>query len=198
MTDVAAVLAALPAAIVSTDAEQVRRASRDMSAVLSPAIAAGFADRVAAAVGAPRDEAEVAQVLAACAKQRVPLVPRGAGTCNFGQSVPLAGGVVLDLRALTGVVAAEPGRWRARAGTLLTNVDAVLRPDGQEMRVFPSSKRVGTVAGYVGGGHAGIGAIRHGVLADAGNILGLRLLTAEPVPRVVEVRSCTSAWAPPA
>ena len=44
----------------------------------------------------PRTQDEVLQVISACARHRVPITARGAGTGNFGQSVPLAGGVLLD------------------------------------------------------------------------------------------------------
>lgn len=188
LADLDGLLHALTGVPVSTDAEHLRRSSRDMSAMLSPTLAGSFADRQAGAVVSPRDEDEVRAVLSACAVHAVPVVPRGAGTSNFGQSVPLRGGVVLDLRALVGVLRVEPGWWRARTGTLLGDVDDALRVGGQELRVFPSSKRVGTVGGYVVGGHAGPGAVRHGVLADRGNILGLRVLTLEPSPRALEVR----------
>ena len=47
----------------------------------------------------PRNEADVIGVAAACAKLRIPLTPRGAGTGNYGQAVPLEGGVLLDLTA---------------------------------------------------------------------------------------------------
>ena len=48
----------------------------------------------------PRSQDEVLQVISACARHRLPLTARGAGTGNFGQSVPLAGGVLLDMTAL--------------------------------------------------------------------------------------------------
>ena len=172
----------------SVDPERVKRASRDMSAVLSPGLARLFADRLAQGIASPRDESELMAVAAAAARHRVPLIPRGAGTCNFGQSVPLRGGVVLELGALTGMVSIEDGRWRAWTGTLLADIDNALAPTGQELRLYPSSKAVGTAGGYVVGGHAGVGAIRHGVLADPGNILGLCVISVEESPQAIEVR----------
>lgn len=172
----------------STDPDRVKRASRDMSAVLSPGLARLFADRLAQGIASPRDEAELMQVAAAAARHRVPLIPRGAGTCNFGQSVPLRGGVVLELGALNGMVTIDDGKWRAWTGALLADIDEALAPTGQELRLYPSSKAVGTAGGYVVGGHAGVGAIRHGVLADPGNILGLRVISVEETPQAIEVR----------
>lgn len=185
---VRAALARLQGIPTTTDPRAVERASRDMSAVLSPGLAETFADRRADAVVMPRTEDDVLAVLSAAAQFRVPVIARGAGTCNFGQSVPLRGGLVLDLRALTGMVERSRGSWRAWTGTVLADIDDALRPYGEELRLYPSSKRIGTIGGYVIGGHAGIGAIRHGVLADLGNITGLRLLTLEETPRTLEVR----------
>jgi FAD/FMN-containing dehydrogenase len=185
---VRAALNALQGVAATTDPRAVERASRDMSAVLSPVLAESFADRRADAVLMPRDESEVLAVLSTAARYGLPVIPRGAGTCNFGQSIPLNGGLMLDLRALTGVVERRRGMWRAWTGTLLSDIDDVLTPHGEEMRLYPSSKRIGTIGGYVVGGHAGIGAIRHGVLADAGNIAGLRVLTLEETPRALEIR----------
>ena len=52
--------------------------------------------------------AEVVQVAAACARHGVPLTPRGAGTGNYGQAVPLEGGVVLDTSAMQQVRKFDP------------------------------------------------------------------------------------------
>jgi len=39
----------------------------------------------------PKDESEVIRVLAACHKHGVPVTPRGSGTGNYGQAMPLSG-----------------------------------------------------------------------------------------------------------
>ena len=48
-------------------------------------------------VVSPTSEAEVVQVLAACHELGIPVTPRGTGTGNYGQAMPLSGGVLLDL-----------------------------------------------------------------------------------------------------
>lgn len=47
---------------------------------------------------APRSEAEVIEVLRACYAHDVPVTTRGAGTGNYGQAMPLAGGCILHLK----------------------------------------------------------------------------------------------------
>src|SRR5262249_49744442 len=78
------------------DPGSLRMRSRDFfwfSPILRPALE----DKRADLVVLPRDKADVMRVAAACAKHRVPLTVRGGGTGNYGQAVPLAGGVVLDM-----------------------------------------------------------------------------------------------------
>jgi FAD/FMN-containing dehydrogenase len=59
---------------------------------------------------------------------------------------------------------------------------------GWELRMFPSTRRQATVGGYVCGGAAGVGSIRYGQLRDAGSVLALKVVTCEPVPRLIELR----------
>lgn len=137
----------------------------------------------------PRDEAEVIRILAECHKRRIPVTVRGAGTGNYGQAMPLKGGVVLDTTAMTKIVSMSPGRVRAQAGVRLLDLDRACKRDiGHELRLFPSTVRTSTLGGYIGGGSTGIGAVAWGNLADPGNILALRVVTMEASPRVIELR----------
>src|ERR1044072_35356 len=62
------------------------------------------------AIVSPKREAEVIRVLAACHRHAVPVTPRGSGTGNYGQAMPLSGGVVLSLADMNEVKAIRPGR----------------------------------------------------------------------------------------
>ncbi len=48
----------------------------------------------------PKDEAEVVATLKAAFALGIPVTPRGTGTGNYGQAMPLSGGIVLDLSGL--------------------------------------------------------------------------------------------------
>src|SRR6478672_2229508 len=69
----------------------------------SPRLKAELENVTAQLVVTPRTQAEVPVVLAAAFKSGIPVTPRGAGTGNYGQAMPLSGGVVLDLTNLTKV-----------------------------------------------------------------------------------------------
>ncbi len=144
----------------------------------------------------PRSLQEVVRVAAACARHRVPLTPRGGGTGNYGQCVPLFGGVSLDMTGMNRVLRLEDGWASVEAGILMHELNRVaregrLRGDGrgrQQLRMWPSTERIATLGGFIAGGHSGIGSIRHGILADPGNVLRLRIVTLEETPRVLDLQ----------
>ena len=171
-----------------TDRAKVQLRSRDFywySPVLKRQLESVCADLVAE----PRDEAEVIRALRACHRQRVPVTVRGGGTGNYGQAMPLAGGVVLDLSRLDKVREIGLGRVRAEAGARLARIDQLCQADSaQELRFHPSTLKMGTIGGFVAGGSSGVGSITWGILRDRGNILGLRVITMEDEPRALELR----------
>ena len=128
---------------------------------------------------------EVQAVAAACARHRVSLTLRGAGTGNYGQAIPLAGGLVLELSGLRGLRSLDPasGVFTAEAGILLADLEQRLQAAGRALRLLPSTVRSSSLAGYLAGGSSGIGSLRWGFLRDPGHLLGLELVTVEPQPR---------------
>lgn len=172
---------------VVTDPKIVRRRSRDFfwySPVLNEQLDGKSADLIVA----PRNEAEVVQVAAACARHRVPITVRAGGTGNYGQAVPLQGGVLLDITALAATEWIKPGIMRVCAGAKMIAIDAELQPLGWELRMHPSTKRTATIGGFVAGGSGGIGSVNYGGLREPGNILAARVVTVEEQPRVIELR----------
>jgi FAD/FMN-containing dehydrogenase len=170
-----------------TDRAQLTKLSQDyyhFSPILQPLLAEKYADLVVR----PISEAEVLQVARACVAHRVPLTVRGAGTGNYGQCVPLAGGVVLDMTRMDAVKWMRPGMACVEAGAKLAAIDRQTRPIGWEIRMVPSTYRSATIGGFVGGGSGGIGSITYGQLRDRGNLLAVRVVTLEAEPRVIELR----------
>ncbi|MGO4674822.1 FAD-binding oxidoreductase [Bosea sp. 2YAB26] len=165
----------------------VRKRSRDFF-WYSPILNAELANKSADIIVCPRDEADVVGVAAACARRRIPLTVRAAGTGNYGQAVPLEGGVLLDITALTAIEWQKPGAIRVQAGARLLDIDMATRPSGYELRMHPSTKRSATVGGFVAGGSGGVGSVTYGGLREPGNILAARVVTVEEQPRILELR----------
>ncbi|MCW5715939.1 MAG: FAD-binding oxidoreductase [Bauldia sp.] len=184
--DLAAFRAAIGDVPASSDAATLKLKSRDFfwfSPILKPLLEGRQADLVVS----PRDKADVTRVAAAAARNRVPLTVRGGGTGNYGQAVPLAGGVVLDLAGLDRTVRAVPGAGRFEAGATMLAIDRALRPRGWEMRFFPSTRRQATIGGFIAGGAAGAGSCTWGQIADPGAVIAVEVVTVEETPRILEL-----------
>ncbi len=188
MNDTAAFLSALGDVPAISDPDVVRRKSRDMTANFSPVMKDDAMAHVADLIVQPRDKADVHRIARAAAIARMPLMMRGGGTCNFGQGIPLAGGAVVDMTGLNQVLWTRDQRVRAEAGARLQAIDEATRPTGWELRMHSSTKKVATIGGFVGGGHAGVGSCAWGILRDRGNILGMEVVSVEQEPRTVELR----------
>ncbi len=170
-----------------TDAARVARLSQDF-AWFSPVLKRQLADKTAEIAVRPRTEAEISAVVAACARSGIPITVRGSGTGNYGQAIPLHGGLILDMSGYNGFGWVRGGVGRAQAGIRLADFDRQARPQGWELRWLPSTFRSATLGGLFGGGFGGAGSITYGPVAAAGNVLGVRVMTVEAEPRVVELR----------
>jgi len=182
-----AVKTALEGIETIADRNQCQKLSSDYH-TFSPILVPQLADKVADLVVRPANAAEVRRVAQVCAQWRVPLTMRGAGTGNYGQCVPLAGGIVLDMTGLNQVLWVEGGVVGVEAGAKLAAIDKITRPQGWELRMIPSTYRTATIGGFIAGGSGGIGSITYGQLRDRGNVLALKVMTVEEEPRLIELR----------
>ena len=114
--------------------------------------------------------------------------PEAAGTGNYGQAVPLQGGIVIEMTALDAIEWQQPGMVRVGPGRKMIDLDRETRPQGWELRMHPSTKRTATIGGFVAGGSGGIGSVTWGGLREPGNVGMARIVTVEETPRVLELR----------
>lgn len=132
-----------------------------MSPVLAPLLPGGVADVVIR----PPDAAGIAAAVGAAHRHRVPVTVRGQGTGNYGQGIPLFGGLVIDTTAAARILAVENGWLTAEAGASFVLMEKAALATGQELAILPST--VGsTVAGFIAGGSGGTGSIANGAIWD--------------------------------
>ncbi|WP_027061387.1 FAD-binding oxidoreductase [Mesorhizobium loti] len=136
----------------------------------------------------PKTEAELIRVLAACHRHGIPVTPRGSGTGNYGQAMPLSGGVVINLAEMNEIKSIAPGRVVTGPGAVLADIDKATRAhSGQELRLSPSTYNTASIGGFIAGGSGGVGSINFGGLRDFGNVLRLRVVTMEAEPKALEL-----------
>ena len=170
---------------VLTQPQVVERLSRDFY-WYSPILRELLDGKRADVAVQPISVEEIREVLRYCYAHDVPVTVRGAGTGNYGQAVPLAGGVVLDLQRMDrieaigtdGVAICEPG---VRLGAL----ENAAREQGWELRCYPSTIVKASLGGFLGGGSGGIGSVAHGGLRDFGTVRAIEVMTMEAEPRLV-------------
>lgn len=182
-----ALIADLEGLELITDPVQVTKLSQDYY-TYSPVLQEALHDKRGDLVVRAMSEADVLRVAKACVRHKVPLTVRGAGTGNYGQCVPLAGGVILDLSGMQQVKWIKPGIACVEPGAKLAAIDKQTRETGWEIRMAPSTYRKATIGGFIGGGSGGVGSVTYGQLRDRGNILALRVVTMEDEPQVIELR----------
>ena len=170
-----------------TAPNQRKQLSRDFY-WYSPILTAQLAGCVADLVVKVGTEDDVRQAAAVAAKWKLPLTVRAGGTGNYGQCVPLEGGIVLDVTQMCRVLDIGAGRMRVEAGARMHDIDLAARETGQALRMWPSTWHVASIGGFIAGGFGGIGSIRHGILRDPGNLLRARVMTVEREPRVIELQ----------
>jgi FAD/FMN-containing dehydrogenase len=179
--------------------EAVEQLSRDFY-WYSPVLRKQLDGKAGDFVVQPVSAIEIREILRYCYAHNLPVTVRGAGTGNYGQAVPLHGGVVLHLQRMQrierilaeGVAVCEPG---VRLGVLETEAQKA----GWELRCYPSTIAKASLGGFLGGGSGGIGSVANGNLRDFNTVRALEVVTMEAEPRIVKhegqaVHEILHAW----
>jgi FAD/FMN-containing dehydrogenase len=152
----------------------------------SPILRPQLVGKVADVAVQPVNTDELKSILLYARRFEIPVTVRGAGTGNYGQCIPLEGGIVIDLSLMDkleqiteeGVAVCQPG---LRLGTLETEA----RKRGWELRMYPSTLVKASIGGFLAGGSGGIGSVTYGGLRDFDNVRAFEVMTMEETPRVV-------------
>ena len=165
---------------VTTDPGALAEASRDwwpqaMIWALDGQVAAR-----AHAVASPTSATEVAEVLAVCHEARIPVTAAAGRSGVCGASVPVHGGVVLDLCGLSGIVDVDETSQvlDVAPGTFGDHLEHALRSDHDlTLGHWPQSVALSTVGGWLACRSAGQLSTRYGKIEDM--VLGLDVALAD-------------------
>jgi FAD/FMN-containing dehydrogenase len=151
---------------VSVESAARRLASRDhawMSPVLDTLTPP---DAIADVVVSPGTADDLAKVLGTAHRHGAAVTVRGKGTGNYGQSIPLAQGIVVDMASrFDSSISVEQGWLTAGAGASFTRMETAAAATGQELAMFPSTVS-STLGGFLSGGAGGTGSIENGFIWD--------------------------------
>jgi len=185
-----ALAATLPPERLRDDAESLRAYQADWSWPAVNAAAAGRPQGRADLVARPRDAREVQTLVRLAARHGVAVVPWGAGSGVQGASVPVRGGLVVDLRGLDAIreVNEQAMTVTVEAGLICDRFEEALNARGLTFPHYPASSWLSTVGGYVACRGAGVMSTRYGKIEDL--VLSLEVVLPDgslietlPVPR---------------
>jgi FAD/FMN-containing dehydrogenase len=152
----------------------------------SPVLRKQLDGKIGEVVVQPQSAEEIQKLLRYCNLNGIAITARGAGTGNYGQAVPLEGGVVLDLSRMDRIEQIQPdGVAVCQPGVRLGDLENEVLKLGWELRCYPSTIIKASVGGFVSGGSGGIGTVAHGGLRDFQTVRALEVVTMEPEPRIV-------------
>ena len=148
--------------MVSDEPASLDKASVD-GAYLSPVISEQLPLGRAELVAYPQTAEQIAQVVAAAVRHGIPVTPRGKGTGNYGQAIPMSGGLVLDTSKARTLHEIGDGYLIADAGATMISLEQAANKAGQQLLMYPSTAQ-STLGGFISGGSGGTGSIKNGML----------------------------------
>lgn len=153
----------------------------------SPILKEELQDKEADIILYPKNTKEIMAIFSIAVKHHIPVQFKGAATGNYGQIIPLEGGIIIDTKHLNEIIDIQPGQVRVQPGARMGKIEKILRSEGQELCIFPSTYLKATAGGFVSGGSGGIGSITWGNLWD-GNVIELTIITLEENPQIRVIR----------
>ncbi|WP_236892087.1 FAD-binding oxidoreductase [Desulfoluna limicola] len=116
----------------------------------------------------PANDDEIADVMRTAHRKSIPVTPRAGGSTVYFNSVPVKGGIVMDLNLIQGVVDLNENAMtvKVRAATTFEALESWLNKHGMACQSMPSSAPVATVGGWLNTMGYGIGSLKYGSLAS--------------------------------
>ena len=128
----------------------------------------------------PRSTEEVAAVMKICYENNIPVTPRGAGTGLAGGSVPLYGGVLIDISKMNRIISYDMENFvvNIEAGVLLNDLAQDCQSKGMLYPPDPGEK-FACVGGNVATNAGGMRAVKYGATRDYVRAMTVVLPTGE-------------------
>lgn len=116
----------------------------------------------------PETTEQISEILKLANKEKIPVIPRGAGTGLSGMSVPIKGGIVMDLNHMNTIlkISIKDRLAIVQPGVVYADLEKALAPSGFFFPPDPASGKVATLGGNVATNAGGVKGAKYGTTKD--------------------------------
>jgi len=127
----------------------------------------------------PRSTEQVSAIMKLAHREKIPVVPRGAGTNLSGGTIPLKGGIILETSRMNRILEINTANRRAVVEPGVVNLDLqnALAPLGYFYPPDPASQKSSTMGGNIGENAGGPMCLRYGVTSKY--VYGMEIVLAD-------------------
>ena len=106
----------------------------------------------------PKTIDHVQKIMRYADKNKIPVVPRGAGSGTSGHTVPIDGGIVLDMKQMNRILDIRPQDMlvKVEPGVVDDDLNRALKPLGLFYPPAPASSRIATIGGEIAANASGV------------------------------------------
>ena len=128
------------------------------------------------AIVRPENTEQVQKIMRYANENLIPVITRGGGSGMCGQTVPIQGGIILDMKGMNKIleINLEDVYCRVQPGVVDDDLNLALKPYGVFYPPTPASSRIATIGGEIGNNASGVRSVKYGATRDA--VLGMKVV----------------------
>ena len=126
----------------------------------------------------PHTIEEVQSIMRYANSELIPVIPRGSASSTSGHTVPIDGGIIMDLKGMNRIIEIRPENiyCKVEPGVIDDDLNRALKPYGFFWPPAPASSRIATIGGEIGANASGLRSVKYGATRDV--VLGMKVVLA--------------------
>lgn len=126
----------------------------------------------------PESVLHVQEIMKYANKNLISVIARGGGSGMCGQTVPIYGGIILDMKKMNRIleINLEDVYCRVEPGVVDDDLNLALKQYGVFFPPTPASSRIATIGGEIANNASGVRSVKYGATRDA--VLGMKVVLA--------------------
>ena len=121
---------------------------------------------------------EVQSIMRYANSELIPVIPRGSASSTSGHTVPIDGGIIMDLKGMNKILEIRPENiyCKVEPGVIDDDLNRALKSYNFFWPPAPASSRIATIGGEIGANASGLRSVKYGATRDV--VLGMKVVLA--------------------